>query len=235
MKTISSNFALFMGRRPLADADTNGTRPSPKDSTFCNVLAAAISFDGSVESPNPFLAYGNPHHLTVVDPHIAAHHRARLLKRQAKIEAAEHRRIHHEEKALAKAKRHESREEEAQRKKQEKERRRVEHDHRKEDDRKDREERQRVKEVQRARRRSLMAHHKEDAQKAAMNRTERSDTVGSRERRQRIGHKVPKTSATDRGVSWGYDPDIPDGGIEVGGPGKQAGWDTQGLGLGRRK
>ena len=189
--------------------------------------------------PDPFLAQGNPHMLTLVNPKIAAHQQARLLKRQAKIKAAEERRIYHEQKLIAKAARHEAREKKARIKKEEKKRTKIEHDHRKEDDRNDRAERKQVKEAQRARRRSLMSHRRSDAQAAARAREQGTERSLPRARRQRRNLDASKAKeridVPGRGVAWGFDPNVPEGGLETGGPGREFTLDDEGHDLNKRR
>ena len=189
--------------------------------------------------PDPFLAQGNPHMLTLVNPKIAAHQQARLLKRQAKIKTAEERRLHHEKRLIAKAARHEARKEKARIKQEEKERTKIEHDHRKGDDLSDRAERKRVKEAQSARRKSLMAHRRSDVQAAARDWEQGTKRSSSRARRQRRNLDACKAKerveVPRRGVAWGYDPNVPEGGLETGGPGRELTLDAEGHGLNKRR
>ncbi|KKY27320.1 hypothetical protein UCRPC4_g01120 [Phaeomoniella chlamydospora] len=161
-------------------------------------------------------------------------HRHRLLKRQAKIEAALERRRHREAKAMAKAM-----------KREERRRKRIEHDHRKEDERKDREDRQRVREAQRARRKSLKGVEASGALGALANSGHRAV---DRPRR-RMGHENAIRRAEEKkrqrqvdkrqqeytgGIVWGFDPGLPPGGAEAGGPGRKSAINVKGMGLSPR-
>ena len=213
------------------------------------------------------------------------------MKTQAKVHAAEQRRVHHQRKAFAKAKRHEARDDQTRRLREEIEKRRaerlthrVETAHRKRDELADREERRRVKEVQKARRRSLLgsgsggaggagstgvgkkgilmwvAGRVVDRRKEPRRKNVKGDSgpqIG-RQRRERRGHEDAIRRARERkeitereeredrehsekkeerkrsaglhgGVSWGYDPNVPEEGLEFGSAGRGGVFEREGF------